>query len=398
MDPPPAAELANVYAGLGRLAKRRGLTEAGIGYLREALSWSRRSGAPAEHVLSIKISLAGANNNAGHLDTAEADARRLLGEIDEQGLHGTPLELDALNVLGTSLALQKRGYAEQADLHEKRFAITRAIYGAESGMYAYALADAVPTFRKAGQIARADDLGRNAVAITERVYDKPHMFGAVANCNLAALLMQEGNLAEAAEYLDRSIAIDEAIGRSDPHVESCRRNRAYVRFALSDSNGARADLAVDRLILERLGKQQSPLWLTTCGIEASILVREQNSVAASRLLDDCAADHSPTPPAPVDEFDLARAELDMFDSDWESAAARLADLRKRLPSSATSRTWLRPWMLSVHVARALGDTASRDRFIAAIKAVQPVPGMRDLAVAEPCLKPDPPLSACMALP
>ncbi|MFZ2236155.1 MAG: serine/threonine-protein kinase, partial [Dokdonella sp.] len=249
IQPPPARELAGIFRSMASLARVRGETAKAINYLEQATAWSRRSDAPAEESIGIEVSLAATQARAGKLSIAETTLRRLLEEIDKYQLTDSQLHLDALNALGTALALQLRAYPEQAALHEQRLAITRTLYGADTGLYAYALADSVPTFRKAGQIARAEAVAREAVSIADQVYKKPHMYAAVANCNLAAMYQHEGRLADAATTYDRSIAMDEAIGRTDLHAESCRRDRAYVRAARGDFVGSRADLKIDQEML-----------------------------------------------------------------------------------------------------------------------------------------------------
>lgn len=398
VQPPPANELARIFHLLGALARVRGETARAIDYLGQAVVWSRRSTAPVEQAIGIEMSLAATQGRAGQLAVAETTLRRLLGEIRQEGLTESALHLDTLNALGTVLALQKRAYPEQADLHEQRLSVSRKLYGADSGHYAYALADSVPTFRKAGQIVRAEAVAREAVTISGRVYDKPHMYAAVANCNLAALFQQEGRLNDAASSYDRSIAIDEAIARTDLHAESCRRERAYVRAAMADFSGARADLTVDREMLERLGKQHSTLWLSNCAIEASILVREQRSGSATELLDRCESEHSPESTVPVDALDIARAEIDVANADWAAAIKRLDVLRERLPASATTRMWLRPWLLSVRASNAVNDVATRNQVVASIAAIEPVPGMANLDVARACLESTAETSACTVMP
>jgi serine/threonine-protein kinase len=398
VQPPPAIELANVYSTLGRLNRVRGQTPESIEALSKGLAWAKRAGAPAEQIFQIEVSIAASENYAGRAEHAEESMRRVIDEISEEQLDDTQVKLDALNALGTSLAIQRRNYPEQAALHERRLMLTASLYGEDSGWYAFALADAVPTFRKANQVSRAEELARESVKISDRIYSSPHMIAAVANCNLGGVLQQQGRISEALDYYDRSISIDDAMSRGDLHAESCRRSRAIARAAVVDFSGSRDDVAADRDILEKLDKVQSPLWLSTCGIETSILVRERRYDEASTLLDRCATEHSPTPPTPVDEFDLARAEIEMARADWQAAGTRLADLRTRLPTSATSRAWLRPWMLSVFVAGALDDASSRARLVAEILAVEPVPGMQDLSIASPCLKADASLAACMVLP
>jgi eukaryotic-like serine/threonine-protein kinase len=396
--PQPTAELANVYTSLGMLARRRGDNGRSLDNFRKGLAYAKASAASDERILRIEVSMSATENNAGRPADAEATLRRLLHEIAEQGLTDTPLHLDALNALGTSLALQKRAYAEQSALHEQRLAVTRALYGTQNGWYSYALADAVPTFRKAGQIQRAETLARESTAIADQLYSQPHIFASVAYCNLAALLQHEGKLGEALEANNRNIAMDEAMKRADPHAESCRRNRAYVRSALSDFPGALTDLELDRALLNQLGKQKSALWLANCGIQASTLVRANETERASELLAQCFQEHSPIPTVDVDEFDLARAEIAITRKEWARAEALLAPLRRRLPPNPASRTWLRPWLLSVHVAGAAGEPDLRDELVSTIGSVQPVPGMADLASIKPCLATGANAAACMILP
>ncbi len=399
VQPPPPRELSQVCKDLGMLARMRGDTAQSVAHLRESLDWAKQSNATPAQLMRIEMSLAASENYAGHPQVAEETLRRLLVELDPQQLRNSEFELDILNALGTSLALQKRAYPEQATLHERRLALTRTLYGEDDGWYAYALADAVPTLRKAGQIERAERIAREAVAITDRIYDKPQMFAAVANCNLAALLQHEGRYADALAPYDRSIAIDDAIRRNDMHVESCRRGRAYSRAAMTDFSGASADLSADRDILARLGKQQSTLWLSNCGLEASILLRQHRVNEAGSLLDRCAVEHSPKPAEEVNDFELARTEVELNRQQWDAAGRRLDTLRERLPPSAAERTWLRPWLLSILVASKRGDAAERARLIAAIEAIEPAPGMRDLAIVRICLDADAPsLSDCMTLP
>ncbi|MEO8461541.1 MAG: tetratricopeptide repeat protein, partial [Dokdonella sp.] len=398
VQPPPAREFAQIFRSLGSLARVRGETAKAIDYLGQATAWSRRSDAPAAEAIAIELALAATQARAGQLAIAETTLRRLLDEIGKQHLTESSLHLDALNALGTALALQKRAYPEQAALHEQRLAITRKLSGADSGYYAYALADSVPTFRKAGQIARAETIAREAVSVADHVYDKPHMYAAVANCNLAALYQHEGRLDEAAAGYDRSIAIDDAIGRTDLHAESCRRDRAYVRAARRDFSGSRADLGVDRKMLERLGKQHSVLWLSNCAIEASILVREKRSAAAGEMLDRCESEHSPDPAVPVDLLEIARAEIDVSNAAWEKASMRLDGLRDRVPPSTTTRVWLRPWLLSVGVADAVNDKARRQQWVASIKSIEPAPGMANFDIASACLEPNADIFDCSVMP
>ncbi len=395
---PPARELAHVLWLQGVNAKQAGGLTESIELFTQSLAWSRRAENNKLQRIEIEKSLAAVQASAGQWDLAESTLRRLLAGIDRDGTRDTQVHLDLLNSLSFVLSLRGVAYSERVDLNDQRLQVTRTLHGADSGWYGYALADSVSTLRRAGLIARAETAARESVKITDAAFSAPHMFSAVATCNLAALLRMQGRMAEALEYYDRNIATDESLARNDLHAESCRRGRASVHTAIGDFAAARKDLESNRSMLDKLGKQQSTLWLTNCGLEASVLVREQNADAATGLLDRCAAEHSPEPASAVDDFDLARAEIDVVNENWDSAETRLSALRERLPPESASRFWLRPWLLSAYAASRIGDEPNRSRLANQIMAIEPIEGMQDLTIAEACLRADATLSNCLVIP
>ena len=398
--PAPARELADVLWQQGVNAKQAGRNEESMALLSQAFDWSRRASDNTMQRVMIEKSLAGSQASGGQVGSAESTLRRLLAGVDRDGFRDSQTHLDLLNTLSFVLYLKGAGPAERIELTDQRLQVTRTLYGADSAWYGYALADSVSTLRRAGQVTRAEAVARQSVEITDNALSEPHMFSAVANCNLAALLKQQGRMAEALDYYDREIAIDESLGRSDLHAESCRRGRAMTHAALGNFRAARDDLEFDREMLTKLGKQQSALWLTNCGMEGSLLVREGKADDASPLLEACVAEHSPTKADAEDQLELALAEVEIavVRTNWKSAALQLSELRKRLPPEATSRRWLRPWLLSVYAAAMTNDEPSRVRLAEKILAIKPVEGMQDLSIAEPCLKPDPTLAACLVFP
>ncbi len=398
VQPPPVRELANVFWIKGVNAKHAGSVSESIQLFHQALAWNTHVKENTLQRIKIERSLAGSQASAGQLDPAERTLRRLLEGVDRDRIRDTELHLDLLNSLSYVLSIKGVAYAERVDLNDQRLQVSRKLYGADSGSYGYALADSVSTLRKAGDIEQAERNARDSVRITDAAFTKPHTFSAVATCNLAALLKMQGRLQEALPYYDRVVVIDEALARGQLHAESCRRERAMTRMALGDFEGSRSDLVADRLMLEKLGKQQSTLWLATCGLDASMLVREQQVDAATKLLDRCVTDHSPSDDRTADEFDLARAEVALVEENWDSAATTLEALRSKLPPEPTSRSWLRPWLLSVYAAARLGNESTRDRLVKQILGVEPVAGMEDLGIATACLRPDAKLSDCMVLP
>lgn len=362
IDPPPAYELSLVHLEFGRLHRVRGPLDVSIAHFRQALDWARRAQAPVGDRLSAELLLAAALSKTDQRDDAQQRLRQLATEIPAAGLANTQLHMDALNALSASLAKSARAddRAERLELHAQRLEVARRLYGENDGTYAFHLADSVPSYRNAGQLDRAEALARQALAITDRIYDKPHMYAAVAACNLAAVLQQRGDLHGALSWYDRNIAIDEALDRNDVHAESCRYNRAYSRAGTGDFEGARRDLYADRVMLGKLDNGAG-YWLRNCGMEASVLVRQAQPTAATALLDTCAATHASDPAVVSAEFLLARAELAHLHGDAASASALLADLRERQPPSAVSRSWMRAWMLSLLHASKIGDAAMLGR-------------------------------------
>lgn len=398
-QPPPARELADVLWTQGVNAKQAGHTEESIALYTRALEWNGRASNNTMQRIKIEKSLAGIQASAGQLDLAETTLRRLLAGVDRDGFRDTQTHLDLLNSLSFTLYLKGVGAAERIHLTDQRLQVTRTLHGADSAWYGYALADSAPMLRRAGQVVRAETVARQGVQITAGALSKPHMFSAVANCNLAAVLKQQGKTAEALEYYDRTIAIDESLGRSDLHAESCRWGRAMAHAALGNIGAARADLEADREMLTKLGKQQSTSWLNNCGMQASLLVREGDADGASRLLEDCRAEHSPATTDVNEGLDaaLAKAEIEIASGNRESAMTQLSELRERLPPEATSRRWLRPWLLSVYVAAMTNDEPARRQLTEQVLDVKPVEGMLDLSIADDCLKPDPALAACLVI-
>ena len=116
------------------------------------------------------------------------------------------------------------------------------------------------------------------------------------------------------------------------------------------------------------------------------------------MLDRCESEHSPDPIVAVDPLEIARAEIDFSKAEWSNANARLEKLRERLPPSATTRLWLRPWMLSVALADATGDQAKRNQLAASISSIEVAPGMANLDVASACLERLANATVCTALP
>lgn len=302
IEPAPARELSRVHWQLGLLYSARGPLSLSAHHREQAVHWVARWDAPAEERMTRELSMASGWAKVGRQVEAEALMRRLRQEIRSRGLENTQLHLDTLNALTSLLAIAQRGLDERMPLHEERIAVARELFGPDNGWYAYTLADSVPTFRKSpAHLVRAEAIAREAVAITARIYDKPHMFAAVAECNLAALLVTTKRYPEAIEHFDRSIGIDRALQRRDLHAQSCVFGRAQARAETGDAAGAIADLDDDRAMLVHLDRKKSAMWLRNCALQARLLLEAGDRGGAAGLLQRCESEHLPADGKPLPE-------------------------------------------------------------------------------------------------
>lgn len=347
-------ELSKIHWELGRLYQVRGPIDKAAEHYRQVVRLNEQWDAPAKDKIIAENSLTSMLLREGDIAGAEALIERVKREISETGLENSQIHLDALNRQSLLIQVAKRDRKLQLPIHEQRIRIVRALYGEDSGWYAYTLADAVPAHRRLGMLDRAGELAEEAVSIVRRIYRKPHMFQAVALCNSAALLLQRGQIEDALRRYDESIAVDFAIDRNDLHAESCVRGRAYARAALQRFPEALADLEASRAMLIRNSRENSAQWLGNCGADASVLMRMGRVDAAAERLNRCrqaAPELSAHPPI---EIQLAQAELDFYRGRLAESARLLAGLRASNPPDTRFRQWLRPWMLSLWVARQSG--------------------------------------------
>src|SRR5690606_27951005 len=237
-----------------------------------------------------------------------------------------------LNALSTLLALDGRVGDAQVPLQEQRIEIVKALHGEDSGWYAFTLADAVPTFKSIGDVVRAEVLAREAITVSARVYDKPHMIPAVAHCNYGALLLQLGRFEAALPELDTAIAIDESLGRSDLHAESCRFNRVWVYLGLGAVDKVAAEAQAQQRLATRRGDGFSRYSLQVCGLVASAWLREGRMADAARRIDECVA---AAPEAEAGKstslLELARAELALSSGDLDRAKELISTQLDALP-------------------------------------------------------------------
>ena len=357
IDPAPAREFSELHNSLRRLRNAEGEIPQSLEHARLALAWLEKWPAPPETRISMTNSFAMALLKSGDAKAAERVLREQIVNLQANPeLAQTALHMDALNALSYFLAVEKRDIAQRIAVHEQRLALAEKVYADDPGWLAYTLADAVPTLRRSrAHLARAELVARRAVAISDRVHDKPHMFAAVANCNLAALFQQQGDMAAALTYYDRSIAIDRAIGRLDVHAQSCLAGRAYVAAALGEYAQALADLAAEQALGDKLGNPMQKANANRCLLRAAIRVRQRQGDEAAAVLQGC-TDDTGWDEATRASRQQAMAEQDWARGDYRGAEALLTTMRPDAhPDAVPSNAWLRPWMLSWLVARQAND-------------------------------------------
>jgi serine/threonine-protein kinase len=353
-----SAEYALVEIELSRIQRNRGRVETALEHARVAQAVATRVAMPESERLAIAVSLASAETQAQDYAVAEARLRAVLDEVGQRGLTGGELQRDALNALATTLALAGRPLGERIAVQEERLRAFAALEQSDPSFYAYTLADVLPVFRRAEQYERAEALGRKALATVDRVHREPHMFVAVAACNLAWVLLDTSRPREAAALFDRSIEVDARIGRADQHARSCRYGRALALLGLGRLDTAAADLAAARALVDEHTGQQASALVNQYAAEATLLLRRgEKGLALSRIgaARDAhrAAGDAPAPRALV----LAEAELALAEGDAAAAEGLLAPLRAQLPPHPRSAHWVRPWALSYLDALAANDAA-----------------------------------------
>jgi hypothetical protein len=65
-------------------------------------------------------------------------------------------------------------------------------------------------------------------------------------------------------------------------------------------------------------------------------------------------------------FSVAEAELALLHGDMAGALQVATTLREQRPPGGLDNTWMRPWMLSLLLARKTGDAPEESRLVAAL--------------------------------
>lgn len=324
-------------------------------------------------------------------DTAAAESifRDVLQEVPTGHEDAPLLKLSALASLTVALTLEGQFGEEQIAIAEERISLAREVHGSESSYYAYTLGEAVNIFtHHEGLFDRAGQLAHEAVAVTSRIHDGHHGDKTSPLCNLAYYLLSAGQTEEALGYFDATLENVTALGEQHMGAASCQQGRALARAKLGDYMGALEDLKGAGLVLANLNQLDSPLGLDRCGYEASMHLRLGDQSRSQRALEAC---RTPTAPGESVPWSLARAELHLAAGENAEAIALVEEARRQSAPERTRRGWMRPWMLSVLLARTTGDEAAEAMLVNELGEFSSTPPL------EGCLaKPD--TVNCLALP
>ena len=347
-------ERAGIEAELAQLRRDRGDGEDALRHSRAAVDLGARAlaeGGDHEPLLAAKTSL-GMSLFASDPQAARTTFEEVLAALPVHGLQDTELHLSVIDGLSAAISTTTPDDKERLlAIAEEQIRLSRVIDGPDSGWYASTLADQVPTFGRIGEVARAEQVAREAVAITDRVHAGPHSTKAAAHCQLAAHLVWQGRHAEAVEHFAVASDINRQLGQSNLHVQACFMFGGYANAAMGHYPSALADLERSREILRQHGGGTSPTGLADCGLRASVQLRLGELDAAADTLAGCPRPDGGTPQL---QHVQGLAELHLARGEYAAAGRLAAELRESRPPEADDRYWMRPWMLSLLLAHREG--------------------------------------------
>lgn len=360
--PDALAELWRTHLHLGTIHRIKGDVDTALAHLRQAQAFNDRRSAPLDERVITDLNVGGVVIGRDP-HAAKAIFREILASIRGSELEDTHRHLDALQSLGAALSMTRDADGEFAALVEEQVHLTRELYGEHSGKYARAVSDASLALRSvAGQFRRAREMALQGAALAERIYPQPHNHKTATSCNLGYVLMHGGELGDALVRFNAGHDNAAAIGQEDFGLVSCLRGRAYVLAALGRLDGARDDLDATRALLVRHDHLQSSLGLDICGMQASLHLRQGRTDRASEVLAACPPLELPASRdrmQGVAELHFARGEL-------AEASRQLDEMRTQFKPNASSRMWMRPWMLSILLAEQSGDEILRGKLFASL--------------------------------
>lgn len=360
--------------------------EAGMVHAREAMAMlERRKDPPWQERTDTRTEL-GVALMSSDLAAAEATFREVLAGIPENDPEAASTRSQTLSALIATRSMQGVFDEEMRDWAEERIRLNAEAFGEDSHLYATALSEAVNILGHFPELdARSEELARQSVEISERIHDGPHANMTSPLCNLGYFLHNQGRNEEAITWLDRTMANAEAVDHREVGVASCRFGRMRTRAALGQYRAALEDHALARAIVVEHGYAASPFAQDACGIAASLHLRLGEHDAAADAVAGCAD----APPNASTDWVMAQAELHRTQGEPGEALRLAADLREQHPPSERSRKWMRPWMLSLLLARETGDDALAASLRAALEehpARPPLAGCLDSASEASCLR------------
>ena len=273
---PPEAKVIIAQMALGeRLIQDLGQPDSGIAMLRSALARERASTAPRGQIVASGESSLGV----------------------------------ALNIKGDI-----RG-------SDSAFASAIAVLSADSVRSAEELATALVNwgtmFANRGNLPKAVELSRRALAIMEQTNGNTHMDAAVLQSRLAQDLMQMNQVPEARALIDSALTTLEAFNPPSPgEIGYALRVRSRLELAAGDLPAAERTLARARLLLPQLEVDRAELEFDLSLVEVRILDARRDRVKMRTVLQRAA--------------DFARKEFGPANPRTQIAEKRLATLDSTL--------------------------------------------------------------------
>ena len=377
-------ERSRIEAGLSGVMRETGKTDAAIAHGRRAVELGALALAEdgdAVTYLNARIRLGEALFFSDRR-ASRAEFEAVIEAVPRYGLQDTGLHLDALTGLRDQAFAMERDNMEGHAMHsEEIIRLSRLVDGPDSGRYVHTLANNVVVFLTVGHDERARQTAFEAVGIAERIYKKPHSTKALAYCAAGGYHYYTGRNADSLKYYSVADAIYAQLPNNQQEIESCFRMSGHAHLSVGKLDIALANLERAWRILEQLDYRGTKQGYDTCGLLATAQIRLGAVDEAQRTLAQCPQ----TEGAPKAIMRMqAQAELHFARGEIREATMLAAAIRQRYPREAdiTRTQWMRPWMLSLLLARNTGDTAAQTRLAAELGDLGDIP----------------PLSHCLAKP
>lgn len=369
-----------LWANYATQLRTRGQAPRAVGLLRDALALAEANGAGEDERIDLLVALATAESAAGDNAGAWDRIAPLRERFRAPDLQGSERHLRLLELMSTVTALLQR--PDDRALFEERLQVAARVYADNPGWLAFTYADAVPTLRRWGEYARAQELADAAVGVADRAYAEPHVIAAIAYCNAAGLAIDRGDRDRARELLDRTLAIDAALRRVHVHALSCVLHRAELRADEGDMAGALADVSAAEAMREALGLGRDTRWHAVACAHAMQAHLVGGDLAGARRRSASCADAT----AEVGALGLARAELALHEGRHEDASARLPAFDPAAPIPGGAPRSLRALRLRLALLDATDPAAAAALRPRLLDAVAAMPGpWRDRARLRDCL-------------